>query len=64
MRFKISENRICKKIRKKYEAGLIQERRCNMREYAFRTDGVANTLTTVPKDNYICECEEEYGRKE
>ncbi len=53
-----------KKIRKKYEAGLIQERRCNMREYAFRTDGVANTLTTVLKDNYICVNEEEYGRKE
>lgn len=52
------------KIRKKYEAGLIQERRCNMREYAFRTDGISNTLTTVLKDNYICECEEEYERKE
>lgn len=35
-----------------------------MREYAFRTDGVANTLTTVSKDNYICVNEEEYGRKE
>lgn len=64
MRFKISENQICKKILKKYEAGLIQERRCNMREYAFRTDGISNTLTTVSKDNYICECEEEHGRKE
>jgi hypothetical protein len=35
-----------------------------MREYTFRTDGVTNTLATVPKDNYICECEEEHGRKE
>ena len=24
-----------------------------MREYAFRTDGCCNTLTTVTKDNYI-----------
>ena len=63
MRFKISENRIYKK-NSKYEAGLIQERRCNMREYAFRTDGISNTLTMVSKDNYICECEEEHGRKE
>lgn len=52
-----------KKIRKKYEAGLIQERRCNMREYAFRTDGVANTLTTVSKDTYICVNEEKYWAK-
>lgn len=24
-----------------------------MREYTFRTDGFCNTITTVPKDNYI-----------
>ena len=24
-----------------------------MREYAFRDDGIANTLTTVQKDNYV-----------
>ena len=40
-------------IRKGYEAGKIKERRCNMREYVFRTDGICNTITTVPKDNYI-----------
>lgn len=42
-----------KKIRKDYEAGRIKERRCNMREYTVRTDGICNTITTVPKDNYI-----------
>ncbi len=42
-----------KKIRKDYEAGKIQERRCNMREYTLRTDGLCNTITTVTKDNYI-----------
>lgn len=24
-----------------------------MREYTFRIDGLCNTITTVPKDNYI-----------
>ena len=24
-----------------------------MREYTVRTDGLCNTITTVPKDNYI-----------
>lgn len=37
----------------KNEAGKIQERRCNMREYTLRTDGLCNTITTVTKDNYI-----------
>lgn len=34
---------------------MIKERRCNMREYTFRTDGCSNTITTVQKDNYIAE---------
>lgn len=42
-----------KKIRKDYESGKIKERRCNMREYALRNDGLCNTITTVQKDNYI-----------
>lgn len=42
-----------KQIRKAYEAGEIQERRCNMRKITTRTDGVANTLSTVQKDNYL-----------
>lgn len=46
-----------KKIRKRYEAGEIKERRCNMREYTIRTDGCCNTISTVVKDNYILEVE-------
>ena len=41
------------KNRKDYESGKIKERRCNMREYTLRTDGLCNTITTVTKDNYI-----------
>jgi DNA (cytosine-5)-methyltransferase 1 len=42
-----------KKIRKDYEAGLIDEKIGNMRELSPRKDGICNTLTTVQKDNYI-----------
>ena len=41
--------------RKQYEAGLIREKRSNMREYKPRPDGLSNTLTTVQKDNYLVE---------
>lgn len=44
-----------KAIRKQYEAGLIQEKRSNMREFKPRPDGLSNTLTTVQKDNYVME---------
>lgn len=44
-----------KKIRKQYERGEITERRCNMREYTVRKDGLSNTITTVLKDNYVLE---------
>lgn len=44
-----------KAIRKEYEAGYIQESRHNMTEMKPRTDGISNTLTTVQKDNYLCE---------
>ena len=44
-----------KAIRKQYEAGEIQEKIGNMREMKPRTDGVANTITTVQKDNYVLE---------
>ena len=50
-----------KAIRKQYEAGEIEEKIGNMREMRPRTDGIANTITTVQKDNYVCEpiiCEE------
>ena len=50
---KYQRTEYAKKIRKDYEAGKIKERRCNMREYVLRTDGVCNTITTVTKDNYI-----------
>jgi hypothetical protein len=52
---KYQRTEYAKKIRKDYEAGKIKERRCNMREYTLRTDGYCNTITTVPKDNYILE---------
>ena len=44
-----------KAIRKQYEAGEIEEKIGNMREMRPRTDGIANTITTVQKDNYVCE---------
>lgn len=48
-----------KTIRKQYEAGEIDEKIGNMREMKPRTDGVANTVTTVLKDNYVIEPKEE-----
>jgi hypothetical protein len=50
---KYQRTEYAKKIRKDYEAGRIKERRCNMREYTLRDDGLCNTITTVTKDNYI-----------
>ena len=44
-----------KAIRKQYEAGEVDEKIGNMREMKPRTDGVANTLTTLLKDNYVVE---------
>lgn len=44
-----------KSIRKEYESGELSERRCNMRQYTTRNDGLTNTLTTVQKDNYLLE---------
>lgn len=44
-----------KAIRKEYEAGNIQESRHNMTEMQPRTDGISNTITTVQKDNMLCE---------
>ena len=42
-----------KQIRKSYENGEIQESRHNMTELEPRQDGVANTLTTVKKDDMV-----------
>ena len=50
---KYERTEYAKKIRKAYEHGFIKERRCNMRRYTLRTDGLSNTITTVQKDNYI-----------
>ena len=44
-----------KAIRKQYELGEIKEKIGNMREMRPRTDGIANTITTVQKDNYVVE---------
>lgn len=40
-----------KEIRKQYELGLTDERRCDLKKLGPRTDGKTNTLTTVQKDN-------------
>ena len=42
-----------KRIRKAYENGQIKESRHNMTHLQPREDGVANTLTTVQKDNLL-----------
>ncbi len=41
-------------IRKAYEVGDIKEKIGNMRAPIPRTDGIANTLTSVQKDNMLC----------
>lgn len=42
-----------KKIRKLYESHQVSERRCNMREWTARDDGICNTISTVLKDCMI-----------
>lgn len=44
-----------KALRKDYESGAIHHGFNEHREMELRTDGVSNTLSTVQKDNYICE---------
>lgn len=44
-----------KRIRSKYESGEVRESRHNMTNLVPRTDNIANTLTSVQKDNYLCE---------
>lgn len=44
-----------KALRKDYERGAIHHGFNEHREMELRTDGVSNTLSTVQKDNYICE---------
>lgn len=52
---KFERNEYAKKIRKKYEMGLIAESRHNMKQATLRDDGAINTLTTVLKDNLLLE---------
>lgn len=42
-----------KRIRKDYESGKLKISRHDFLQYDIRTDGVANTLSTVEKDNYL-----------
>lgn len=56
---KFQRNEYGKKIRKAYESHEVQERRCNMKEAVPRMDGLCNTLTTVLKDNYLLEIEDD-----
>ena len=44
-----------KALRKEYESGAIHHGFNEHREMELRKDGVSNTLSTVQKDNYICE---------
>lgn len=44
-----------KMVRKDYEKGKIKEKRKNMARWEPRSDEVANTITSVQKDNMLCE---------
>lgn len=43
-----------KAIRKDYDSGRVKEKRGNMTKWESREDGIANTLTSVQKDNMLC----------
>lgn len=47
------KNRIWKKIRKEYEAGIVKEQIKNIQRLEPREDGKINCLTTVQKNNLI-----------
>ena len=47
-----------KAIRKKYESGEVKISRHAMTQLEPRFDGIANTITTVLKDNYVMIIEE------
>lgn len=48
-------NEYGKYVRKAYEAGEVEESRHNMTDLQPREDGIANTLTSVQKDNLLME---------
>lgn len=47
-----------KAVRKKYEAGELDESRHNMTDLVPRKDGISNTITSVEKDNLLMEPEQ------
>ena len=51
-----------KEIRKAYESGETDEKWAAMKEWAPRTDGIANTLSTVQKDNYVVEPVQKFSK--
>ena len=44
-----------KSVRKEYESGKLDESRHNMIDLFPREDGISNTITSVQKDNLVCE---------
>lgn len=56
---KYQRTEYAKKIRKDYESHKISERRCNMREWTVRNDGICNTISTVLKDYLVLEVRDE-----
>lgn len=50
---KTERNEYARRIRKAYDKHKIAARRCEMKHYTLREDGLCNTLTTLVKDNYI-----------
>lgn len=48
-------NEYGKSVRKAYESGEVDESRHNMTDMQAREDGIANTLTSVQKDNLLLE---------
>lgn len=48
-------NEYGKSVRKAYESGEVEESRHNMTDLQPREDGIANTLTSVQKDNLLIE---------
>ena len=48
-------NEYGKSVRKEYESGKLDEIRHNMTDLTPREDGISNTITSVQKDNLLCE---------
>ena len=50
---KCERNEYARFIRKAYDRHQIKVRRCELKHYSLREDGLSNTITTVEKDTYI-----------